>query len=191
MRGKTERAERAERAELLDCLEEACCEFCWRCPQSAGALEPCEHFDAAGGGCLLPPQQCFVQRWLAVLKAAGRKLAAPAVAVLLLAGSGCMSDKEYRLRAKDIDAKKAWPATYQPLAIKGPLTVPEGGELVINVPNAPYRQTDIPDGQAYQLKALNAAMVTGGAITGGYFIKSAGGSTSTVNNTTVNGGTAP
>lgn len=105
--------------------------------------------------------------------------------------TGCMTDNEYRLRRADIDAKRAHPATYSPLRIQGPLNVPEGGELVITVPNQPYTPTPVPDGQAYQLKALGVAAATGAAVTGGYFIKSAGGSTSTVNNTTVTGGTAP
>ncbi len=110
------------------------------------------------------------------------------IAALLgvMAFTGCMPEREYMLRNNDLKAKKAWPATYQPLCIKGPLTVPAGGELVITVPNMPYKQTDIPDSQAYQLKALNAAMITGGAITGGYFIKSASGGGNTTNNTTNN-----
>ena len=98
----------------------------------------------------------------------------------------CMSDKEYMLRKQDIEAKTAHPATYSPLVIKGPVTVPEGGEMVITVPNMPYQQTAIPDGQAYQLKALGITATTATAITGGYFIKSAskGGDKTTINNYT-------
>ena len=44
--------------------------------------------------------------------------------VLVLAG--CMTDKEYQLRAKDIEAKAAHPATYQPLVLNGPLELREG-----------------------------------------------------------------
>ena len=100
---------------------------------------------------------------------------------------GCMSEREYQLRSKDIAAKKAWPATYAPLAIRGPLTLDKDSELIITVPNMPYSPTAIPDGQAYQLKALGMTAVTAGAITGGYFIKRAGGDTrhTTINN---NGG---
>lgn len=107
--------------------------------------------------------------------------------------TGCMTDNEYRLRRADIDARRAHPATYSPLCVKGPLNVPEGGELVLTVPNMPYAPAAIPDGQAYQLRALGIAAAAGAAVTGGYLIKSAGGgsSSSTVNNTTVNGGGLP
>lgn len=107
------------------------------------------------------------------------------VAVVLL--SGCMTKREYQLRSKDIAAKTFWPATYTPLAIKGPLTLDKDSELIITVPNQPYSPTAIPDGQAYQLKALGITAVTAGAITGGYFIKRSGGDTTkTIIN---NGGT--
>lgn len=98
--------------------------------------------------------------------------------------TSCMTDKEFQLRKQDIDAKKAHPATYSPLVIKGPVNVPEGGEMVITVPNMPYQPSNIPDGQAYQLKALGITATTATAITGGYFIKSANkrGDTHTTNN---------
>lgn len=106
-----------------------------------------------------------------------------ATALAFLAAS-CMTDKEYQLRKQDIEAKKAHPATYSPFVIKGPVTIPEGGEMVITVPNMPYQATSIPDGQAYQLKALGITATTATAITGGYFIKSAskGGDHNTTNN---------
>jgi len=111
-------------------------------------------------------------------------LLAAAVAAVF---TGCMSKREYQLRAKDMDAKAVWPATYAPLAIKGPLTLDADSELVITVPNMPYTPTAIPDGQAYQLKALGITAATAGAITGGYFIKRSAGSShhTTINN---NGG---
>ena len=101
--------------------------------------------------------------------------------------ASCMTGKEYMLRRADIEAKKAHPTTYSPLAIKGPLNVPDGGELVITVPNMPYQQTSIPDGQAYQLKALGITATTAAAVAGGYFIKSAGGDS---NHTTINNNAA-
>ena len=108
------------------------------------------------------------------------------VALVLL--SGCMTKREYQLRSKDIEAKRFWPATYAPLSIKGPLVLDKDSELIITVPNMPYSPTSIPDGQAYQLKALGLTAVTAGAITGGYFIKRAGGDTT--RNTTINNGGA-
>ena len=100
-----------------------------------------------------------------------------------------MTKNEMYLRAKDIDAKRAWPVTYAPLVIKGPLTLDKDSELIITVPNMPYQPTAIPDGQAYQLKALGVTAVTAGAVAGGYFIKSSGGDT-TKNTTIINNGGA-
>lgn len=106
-----------------------------------------------------------------------------AIITAILFATGCMSDREYQLRKADIKAKQSWPATYKPLTIKGPLTLDKDSELVITVPNMPYSPTAIPDGQAYQLRALGIGAATAGAITGGYFIKRAGsGGDKTINN---------
>ena len=110
-----------------------------------------------------------------------------AASMTVLLATGCMSKKEFLLRSKDIDAKRAWPATYAPLVIKGPLTLDKDSELIISVPNMPYTPTAVPDGQACQLKALGIGSVAAGAITGGYFIKRAGGDT-TKNTTIINNG---
>ena len=109
--------------------------------------------------------------------------------ILALLLCGCMTEREYQLRKSDMKAKQAWPSTYQPLLIKGPLTLDKDSELVITVPNMPYPHTPIPDGQAYQLKAITIGAASASAITGGYFIKRAAGNTThtTINN---NGGTA-
>ena len=64
--------------------------------------------------------------------------------VLVLAG--CMTDKEYQLRAKDIEAKRAYPATYQPVVLTGPLELKEGASIVSTTPSQPYVPTDIPNG---------------------------------------------
>ena len=94
-------------------------------------------------------------------------LMAAAFAVCIL-GAGCMSSKEFVLRQNDLKAKQAWPATYQPVVIKGPVTIPEGGEMVVTVPNMPYQHTPIPDGQAIQASlakdALHTAAIVGGAV---------------------------
>ena len=114
-----------------------------------------------------------------------------AIAIICCAALvGCMTDNEYQLRKQDIEAKKAHPASYSPLVIKGPLTVPDGGERVITVPNMPYQPTAIPDGQAYQLKALGITATTAAAVTGGYFIKSAGKGGDTTSTTINNAGVA-
>ena len=109
--------------------------------------------------------------------------------ILALMCSGCMSKYEYQLRKADVQNQANHPSTYPVLSIKGPLNIPEGGELIIQVPNMPFQHAPIPDGQAYQLKALNTAAVVGGDVAGGYMIKRAAGSggNTTINN---NNGTA-
>lgn len=93
---------------------------------------------------------------------------------------GCMSEREYMLRRQDVAAKQAWPATYQPIVIRGPLTLDKDSELVITVPNQPFQHTPIPDGQAAQIglakDALHTAAILGGAI---YSIRKANGSSTT------------
>ena len=113
--------------------------------------------------------------------------------ILAMFCAGCMSKNEMYLRMKDIENQANHPSSYQVLTIKGPLNIPEGGELVIQAPTQPFVHANIPDGQAYQLKALNTAALTGGALTMGYWIKrsSGGGNTTTTNshnnNSTVGG----
>jgi len=101
--------------------------------------------------------------------------------------SSCMTEREYQLRKSDIDAKKAWPATYVPVRIKGPLTIPEGGEMIVTVPNMPYQHANIPDGQAIQAKLASDALHTGALLSGAiYSIHKAnkGDKGTTVNNYT-------
>ena len=64
-----------------------------------------------------------------------KRLTVAAALAAAIVMTGCMSKYEYQLRKNDIDAKKAWKPTYQVLSIKGPLNVPEGGELIINAPS--------------------------------------------------------
>jgi len=117
-----------------------------------------------------------------------KRLTVAAALAAAIVMTGCMSEREYQLRKNDIDAKKDWKPTYQILSIKGPLYVPEGGELIINAPSQPFVHTNIPDGQAYQLRALTTTEAIGAAAFGGYLIKSAKGTTT--NNVTNNNGTA-
>ena len=90
-------------------------------------------------------------------------LAAALAATIVM--TGCMTEREYQLRKNDIEAKKEWKPTYQILSIKGPLNVPEGGELIINAPSQPFVHTNIPDGQAYQLRALTTTEAIGATAT--------------------------
>ena len=120
-----------------------------------------------------------------------RRLNALLIALAVLLSAGCMTRREYQLRSRDLKAKAEWPATYTPVSIKGPLNIPEGGELIVTVPNMPYSHAPIPDGQAIQASlakdALHTAALLGGAV---YSIHKANGGnkTTTINNSGAGGG---
>lgn len=102
--------------------------------------------------------------------------------VLVLAG--CMTDKEYQLRAKDIEAKRAYPATYQPVVLTGPLELKEGASIVSTTPSQPYVHTPIPDGAAIQAGVIKDITTTAGLVTLGVVgAANAGDSTKTTINT--------
>jgi hypothetical protein len=105
--------------------------------------------------------------------------------------TGCMSNKEFVLRQNDIKAKSEWPATYNPIVIRGPLTLDKDSELVVTVPNQPYQHTPIPNGQEIQANLVKDIVHTG-AIVGGaaYSIRKANGSSTTniTNNNNAAGG---
>ena len=84
------------------------------------------------------------------------------LATAVLALAGCMTDKEYQLRAKDIEAKAAHPATYQPLVLNGPLELKEGASIVSTTPSQPYVHTPIPDGAAIQAGVIRDITTTAG-----------------------------
>lgn len=104
--------------------------------------------------------------------------------VLVLAG--CMTDKEYQLRAKDIEAKRAYPATYQPVVLTGPLELKEGASIVSTTPSQPYVPTDIPNGAAIQAGVIKDITTTAGLVTLGVAgAVNAGDSTKTTINNAV------
>lgn len=101
-----------------------------------------------------------------------------------LALAGCMTDKEYQLRAKDIEAKAAHPATYQPLVVNGPLELKEGASIVSTTPSQPYVPTDIPNGAAIQAGVIKDITTTAGLVTLGVVgAANAGDSSKTTINT--------
>lgn len=110
---------------------------------------------------------------------------AAAAAALALAAVSCMSEREYQLRKQDLDAKRNWPATYQPVKIKGPLTLDRDSELIVTVPSQPYTPADIPNGQEIQARLASDVLHTGALLGGAlYSIHKAGGSSSS--HTTIN-----
>lgn len=104
--------------------------------------------------------------------------------VLVTLCTSCMTDKEYQLRAKDIEAKKTHPATYQPLVLNGPLELKEGASIVSTTPSQPYVPTDIPNGAAIQAGVIKDITTTAGLVTLGVVgAANAGDSTKTTINT--------
>ena len=74
-----------------------------------------------------------------------------------------MSDKEYRLRKKEIEAKSAHPKTYDVITLTGPFEMKEGATLVATSPSQPWVNTEIPDGQEIQ-RAVIRDVITGAVI---------------------------
>lgn len=118
-----------------------------------------------------------------------KKLINLVLATTLLCTLGCMSDKEYRLRKKEIEAKAAHPKTYDVITITGPFEMKEGAKLVATSPTPPWSDTNIPDGQDIQ-RAVIRDLVTG-AIIGYGFYKIGHVSGSKTINTTNNNYAAP
>ena len=112
-----------------------------------------------------------------------KKAMAMAIVVASLCAS-CMTDKEAWLRGKDIEAKAAHPATYQPLVLNGPLELKEGASIVSTTPSQPYVHTPIPDGAAIQAGVIKDITTTAGLVTLGVVsAANAGDSTkTTINN---------
>lgn len=92
------------------------------------------------------------------------------VFALTVVTSGCvgMSDKEYRLRKKEIEAKAAHPKTYDVITITGPFEMKEGAKLVATSPSQPWNDTQIPDGQEIQ-RAIIRDAITGAIIGYGFY----------------------
>lgn len=107
----------------------------------------------------------------------------------LILFTGCMSDKEYQLRAKNIQAQIKHPATYESIRIKGPLNIPATGEIVVNVPSQPFVPQNIPNGMATQ-QAIIRDVITGAIIGYGAYQIGNGTSGNTYNTTNNNAGGA-
>ena len=113
-----------------------------------------------------------------------------------LALTGCMSDREYQLRKRQLQNQAAYPPTYELFTVSGPfkLELAEGGAAKVAVPNQPFQAIPIPDGAATQ---AGVAKFLGGAAAAtvlGWKALDGAGSTSVMKNsnntttTTTNGG---
>ena len=99
--------------------------------------------------------------------------------------TGCMGEREYMLRKANADNQAAYKPTYEPLVIKGPITISEGASITATVPSQPFQPIDVPDGVEAQ-RGIIRDVVTGAVI--GYGLNQAGNS-STVRTTTTTGET--
>ena len=99
---------------------------------------------------------------------------------MIVPTTGCMSDKDYRLRKKEIEAKAAHPATYEVLKITGPFELKNGATIVAASPTQPWKDTPIPDGMNVQ-KAVIRDVITGAII--GYCFYQVGHSKGDTTNT--------
>ena len=81
-----------------------------------------------------------------------KAIAAAMVAAML---TGCMSDREYQLRKRQLEAQAAHPPTYELFAVNGPfkMELAEGATAKVSVPNQPFQAIPIPDGARTQLEA--------------------------------------
>lgn len=74
------------------------------------------------------------------------------VAIPVIHLTGCMSDREYQLRKKQLDNQAKHSSTYEPLSfeLSGPIKIEliDGAQLKARVtaPNQPFREIPIPDG---------------------------------------------
>ena len=83
----------------------------------------------------------------------GKTLLSAALAAAML--TGCMSDREYQLRKRQLEAQAAHPPTYELFTVSGPfkLELAENGTARVAVPNQPFQAIPIPDGARTQLEA--------------------------------------
>ena len=86
-----------------------------------------------------------------------------AAVFFVLVMASCMSDREYRLRKKEIEAKASYPPTYDVIRIEGPFEMKEGATLVAASPTPPWKDSNIPNGPELQ-RAVIRDIITGAII---------------------------
>lgn len=112
----------------------------------------------------------------------------------LLVLPGCMSDREYQLRARQLENQAMHPATYDLFTVEGPIRIDlaAGGKAQVTVPGQPFREIAIPDGVSTQADLVRHLSQLGlvGAL-GWKALDQAGGDVSTTSTTTTNNGGTP
>ncbi len=113
-----------------------------------------------------------------------RKAIFAALAATALAG--CMSDREYQLRKRQIEAQAAHPPAYELFTVNGPFKfeIGDNGTAKVSVPNQPFQAIPIPDGAATQagLVRFLGGTAAGAALGWKALDGARGRTTNTVNN---------
>ena len=104
--------------------------------------------------------------------------------VLILALTGCMSEREYMLERPNADNAAAHPATFDVLTIKGPVNIAAGAELTTRAPTQPFQPLVLFPTALPRSRALVRDIVTGAVI--GFGLHQAGNKSSS--RTVVTGG---
>ena len=107
--------------------------------------------------------------------------------------SGCMSDREYQLRSKQLENQAKHPATYELFTVEGPIKIElaQGGKARVTVPGQPFREVAIPDGIASQADLIRHLVNVGaiGAL-GWKALDSVNSSTTSTTTTSITGGSS-
>lgn len=103
--------------------------------------------------------------------------------------SGCMSDREYQLRKRQLENQAAHPATFEPMSFEmtGPvkLELVDGSQLKVRVtaPGQPFQEIAIPDGIRSQTELIQHLVNVGAiSVLGWKAIDGAKGTTNVTNN---------
>lgn len=107
------------------------------------------------------------------------------VSLLCMLMFGCMSDREYQLRKRQLDNQASHQPTYSPLTVEGPIKIElqEGGKVAVTSPSQPFREISIPDGVRTQTDLIRHLVSVGAiSIVGWRALDKSSGDSTTINN---------
>ena len=107
--------------------------------------------------------------------------------------TGCMSDREYQLRSKQLENQAKHPATYELFTVEGPIKIElgQGGKARVTVPGQPFREVAIPDGIASQADLIKHLVNVGAiGVLGWKALDSVNSSTTSTTTTSTTGGSS-
>lgn len=107
------------------------------------------------------------------------------VSLLCMLVFGCMSDREYQLRKRQLENQAAHQQTYSPLTVEGPIKIElqKGGKVAVTSPSQPFREIPIPDGVRTQTDLIRHLVSVGAiSIVGWRALDRASGDSTIINN---------